>query len=38
MDHQHTREYRRITAMLRWEGWRVNHKRVEPLWRKEEGE
>ena len=21
--------YRRITAMLRWEGWKVNHKRVE---------
>ena len=27
--------YRRITAMLRWEGWRVNHKRVERLWRQE---
>ena len=27
--------YRRITAMLRWEGWKVNHKRVERLWRKE---
>lgn len=27
--------YRRITAMLCWEGWRVNHKRVEPLWRRE---
>ncbi|MCP4305676.1 MAG: transposase, partial [bacterium] len=25
--------YRRITAMLRIEGWRVNHKRVERLWR-----
>ena len=25
--------YRRITAMLRWEGWKVNHKRVERLWR-----
>ena len=24
--------YRRITAMLRWEGWKVNHKRVERLW------
>ena len=23
--------YRRITAMLRWEGWKVNHKRVERL-------
>ena len=27
--------YRRITAMLRWEGWKVNHKRVEGLWRQE---
>ena len=27
--------YRRITAMLRAEGWRVNHKRVERLWRRE---
>lgn len=27
--------YRRITAMLRIEGWRVNHKRVERLWRRE---
>lgn len=27
--------YRRITAMLRAEGWRVNHKRVERLWREE---
>ena len=27
--------YRRITAMLRFEGWRVNHKRVERLWRRE---
>jgi transposase InsO family protein len=27
--------YRRITAMLRMEGWRVNHKRVERLWRAE---
>ncbi len=25
--------YRRITALLRMEGWRVNHKRVERLWR-----
>ena len=24
--------YRRITALLRQEGWRVNHKRVERLW------
>ena len=27
--------YRRITALLRQEGWRVNHKRVERLWRQE---
>jgi len=27
--------YRRITAMLHQEGWRVNHKRVERLWRRE---
>ena len=27
--------YRRITAMLRNEGWRVNHKRVERIWRQE---
>ena len=27
--------YRRITAMLRNEGWKVNHKRVERIWRKE---
>jgi transposase InsO family protein len=27
--------YRRITVMLRNEGWRVNHKRVERLWRQE---
>jgi transposase InsO family protein len=27
--------YRRITALLRREGWRVNHKRVERLWRRE---
>ena len=27
--------YRRITAMLQVEGWRVNHKRVERLWRRE---
>ena len=25
--------YKRITALLRAEGWRVNHKRVERLWR-----
>lgn len=27
--------YRRVTALLRREGWRVNHKRVERLWRRE---
>ena len=27
--------YRRVTALLRAEGWRVNHKRVERLWRQE---
>ena len=27
--------YRRITAMLRKDGWRVNHKRVERIWRQE---
>ena len=27
--------YRRVTAMLQWEGWRVNHKRVERIWRRE---
>ena len=27
--------YRRITAMLQNEGWRVNHKRVERIWRQE---
>ena len=27
--------YRRITTLLRREGWRVNHKRVERIWRKE---
>lgn len=27
--------YRRITAMLHAEGWRVNHKRVERIWRQE---
>ena len=25
--------YRRITALLRHEGWKVNHKRVERIWR-----
>ena len=27
--------YRRITALLWWDGWRVNHKRVERIWRQE---
>jgi len=27
--------YRRITAMLKSSGWRVNHKRVERIWRRE---
>jgi transposase InsO family protein len=27
--------YRRITGLLRLEGWQVNHKRVERLWRRE---
>ena len=27
--------YRRITALLGEEGWRVNHKRVERIWRQE---
>ena len=27
--------YRRITALLRHQGWRVNHKRVERIWRRE---
>ena len=27
--------YRRITALLRREGWAVNHKRVERIWRRE---
>jgi len=27
--------YRRITAMLRQQGWRLNHKRVERIWRRE---
>lgn len=27
--------YRRVTALLRNDGWRVNHKRVERLWRQE---
>ena len=27
--------YRRVTALLQMEGWRVNHKRVERIWRQE---
>jgi len=27
--------YRRITAMLQTQGWRINHKRVERIWRQE---
>ena len=27
--------YRRVTVLLRDDGWRVNHKRVERLWRQE---
>ena len=27
--------YRRITALLRAEGWCVNHKRIERIWREE---
>ena len=27
--------YRRVTKLLHWEGWKVNHKRVERLWRRE---
>ncbi len=27
--------YRRITALLKEEGWKVNHKRVERIWRRE---
>ena len=27
--------YRRITALLKAEGWHINHKRVERLWRQE---
>jgi transposase InsO family protein len=26
--------YRRITALLNQQGWQVNHKRVERIWRK----
>lgn len=27
--------YRRITALLKQQGWKVNHKRVERIWRRE---
>ena len=27
--------YRRVAALLRWEGWQVNHKRVERIWKRE---
>lgn len=27
--------YKKVTALLRVEGWRVNHKRVERIWRQE---
>ncbi|MBA7670584.1 IS3 family transposase ISDsp1 [subsurface metagenome] len=27
--------YRRITAILRQEGWQVNHKKIERIWRRE---
>ncbi|MDB5384349.1 MAG: family transposase, partial [Rhodospirillales bacterium] len=27
--------YRRITALLKAQGWRCNHKRVERIWRRE---
>ena len=27
--------YRRITALLKQEGWKVNYKRVERIWRRE---
>ena len=27
--------YRRFTAMLQREGWQVNHKRLERIWRQE---
>jgi transposase InsO family protein len=27
--------YKRVTALLRREGWKVNHKRVERIWRTE---
>ena len=27
--------YRRVTALLRWDGWFVNHKRVERIWKQQ---
>jgi transposase InsO family protein len=27
--------YRRVTSLLRTEGWRVNHKRIERIWREQ---
>ena len=27
--------YRRVTALLNRQGWRVNHKRVERIWQRE---
>ena len=27
--------YRRVTALLNRQGWHVNHKRVERIWRRE---
>ena len=27
--------YRRITALLKADGWHINHKRVERIWREE---
>ena len=27
--------YRRVTALLRNQGWIVNHKRIERIWREE---
>ena len=27
--------YRRVTALLNTQGWQVNHKRVERIWRRE---
>jgi len=28
--------YRRVTALLNRQGWQVNHKRVERIWRRED--